>query len=230
MSVFADKPVHQPGPPRTYVRREGRLTDGQKRALSELLPQFTYPEDGRAPSEVFGREAPRVLEIGFGNGESLAAQAGKHRDQDFIGLEVHRPGVGYLLQAVEADKLSNVRVSSSDALLFLDQALPQASIDRVQVFFPDPWPKKRHHKRRIVRPDALDKIARVMKPGAVLVLATDWDNYAEQMMEVLSAHPAFENCHGDAQFAPRAERIVTRFERRAHRLGHTIHDLAFSRR
>lgn len=230
MSVFADKPVHQPGPPRTYVRREGRLTDGQKRALSELLPQFTYPEDGRAPSEVFGREAPRVLEIGFGNGESLAAQAGKHRDQDFIGLEVHRPGVGYLLQAVEADKLSNVRVSSSDALLFLDQALPQASIDRVQVFFPDPWPKKRHHKRRIVRPDALDKIARVMKPGAVLALATDWDNYAEQMMEVLSAHPAFENCHGDAQLAPRAERIVTRFERRAHRLGHTIHDLAFSRR
>ncbi len=229
MNALADKPGHQPGPPRTYVRREGRLTDGQKRALSELLPQFTYPEDGREPADVFGREAPRVLEIGFGNGESLAAQAGKHPDQDFIGLEVHRPGVGYLLQEVEADGLSNVRVSSSDALLFLDSALPAASIDRVQVFFPDPWPKKRHHKRRIVRPDALDKIARVMKPGASLVLATDWDNYAEHMMEVLSAHPAFENRHGAGAFAPRAERTLTRFERRAHRLGHTIHDLAFTR-
>lgn len=230
MNALADKVAHQPGPPRTYVRREGRLTDGQKRALSELLPQFTYPEDGLAPADVFGREAPRVLEIGFGNGESLAAQAGNHPDLDFIGLEVHRPGVGYLLQEVEADKLSNVRVSSSDALLFLDRALPAASIDRVQVFFPDPWPKKRHHKRRIVRPDALDKIARVMKPGACLVLATDWDNYAEHMMEVLSAHPMFENSHGAGQFAPRAERIVTRFERRAHRLGHTIHDLAFTRK
>ena len=229
MNALVDKQAHQPGPPRTYVRREGRLTDGQKRALSELLPQFTYPEDGRAPSEVFGREAPRVLEIGFGNGESLAAQVGNHPEQAFIGLEVHRPGVGYLLQEVEADALNNVRVSSSDALLFLDSALPPQSIDRVQVFFPDPWPKKRHHKRRIVRPDALDKIARVMKPGAILVLATDWDNYAEHMMDVLSAHPAFENNHGAGQFAPRAERIVTRFERRAHRLGHTIHDLAFTR-
>lgn len=216
---------HEAGPPRTYVRREGRITDGQKRALNELLPRFEYPR-GAAPAEVFGRQAPLTVEIGFGNGENLAAQVEAHPEQDFIGLEVHRPGVGSLLQAAEAADVNNLRVSSEDALHFLLD-LPEDCVDTVLVFFPDPWPKKRHHKRRIVRPDALDKIARCLRPGGELLLATDWDNYAEQMMEVLSAHPAFRNRHESGQFAPRADRVLTRFERRAHRLGHTIHDLAF---
>lgn len=223
--------AHQPGPPRTYVRREGRITDGQKRALDTLLPRYVYPEDEpQAPAQVFGRNAPCVLEIGFGNGENLAMQARDNPQQDFIGLEVHRPGVGSLLQMADQDDSQNLRVSSTDALIFLDHALPAACVDQVQVYFPDPWPKKRHHKRRIVRPQALQKIARVLKPGGVLLLATDWDNYAEQMMEVMSAQSEFENRHGDGQFAPRSQRVLTRFEQRAHRLGHKIHDLAFVRK
>ena len=163
----------QPGPPRTYVRREGRITDGQKR--------------------------------------------------------VHRPGVGSLLLSAEEYGLRNLRVSSADALHFLNDQLPERCADVVQVFFPDPWPKKRHHKRRIVRDEALDRIARVLKPGGQLLLATDWDNYAEQMMEVMSGRTDFINPHGAGEFAPRADRVLTRFEQRAHRLGHTIHDLAFVR-
>lgn len=205
------------------------MTDAQKRALNELWPQWAYPQQASPPQQVFQREAPCVLEIGFGNGESLAAHAAAQRDCDFIGLEVHRPGIGTLLQAAEAEQLDNLRISSLDALIFVDQMLPAACLDQVQIYFPDPWPKKRHHKRRIVREDAMDRIARAMKPGALLLLATDWDNYAEQMMEVMSAHAAFRNRHGEGQFAPRSERILTKFERRALRLGHRIHDLAFLR-
>ncbi len=214
------------GPPRTYVRREGRITEGQKRALSDLLPDYAYPLDGRSPAEIFGRTAPLCIEIGFGNGENLAAQAAAHPQQDFIGLEVHRPGVGALLQAADAAGSRNLRVSSEDALQFL-QHLPAGCADTVLIFFPDPWPKKRHHKRRIVRTDALNRIARCLRGGGELLLATDWDHYAEQMMDVLSTHPAFRNRHGSGEWAPRADRVLTRFERRAHRLGHTIHDLAF---
>ncbi len=219
---------HRPGPPRTYVRREGRITDAQKRALTELLPQYLWPEQAASAAAVFGREAPLTLEIGFGNGENLAQQAATHRERDFIGLEVHRPGVGSLLLAAEAEELNNLRVSSEDALLFL-QRLPAHCLDTVLIFFPDPWPKKRHHKRRIVRPQTLDLLARCHKPGGELLLATDWDNYAEHMMEVLSGCSHYRNKHGAGEFAPRADRVLTRFEKRAHRLGHQIHDLAFVR-
>ncbi len=215
------------GPPRTYVRREGRITDGQKKALTELLPRYAYPASLAAPGEVFGREAPLIIEIGFGNGENLAAQAQRHPERDYLGLEVHRPGVGALLQAAEAADLNNLRVSSRDALHFLSEQLPAQCADVVQIFFPDPWPKKRHHKRRIVRAEAMSKVARCLREGGELLVATDWDNYAEQMMAVLSAHPAFANRHGAGAFAPRADRVLTRFEKRAQRLGHTIHDLAF---
>jgi tRNA (guanine-N7-)-methyltransferase len=215
------------GPPRTYVRREGRMTDGQKRAMTDLLPRFVYPQELTAPASVFGRDAPLVIEIGFGNGENLAAQAQQHPDTNYIGLEVHRPGVGALLQAADEQGLSNLRVSSNDALHFLCDQIPPACADVVQIFFPDPWPKKRHHKRRIVRDQALDLVSRCLQPGGVLLLATDWDNYAEQMMEVMSAHTSFDNRHGVGEFAPRADRVLTRFEKRAHRLGHSIHDLAF---
>lgn len=206
------------------------MTAGQKRAMDELLPRYSYPVEKHAPAQVFQREAPCILEIGFGNGENLAVQARENPEHDFIGLEVHRPGVGYLLQAADQDQLNNLRVSSEDALIFMDNTLPEACIDQVQVYFPDPWPKKRHHKRRIIRPQALDKIARILKPGGRLLLATDWDNYAEQMMDVMSAQTEFENQHGVGQFAPRSERVLTRFEQRAHRLGHKIHDLAFLRK
>ncbi|MGJ8668161.1 MAG: tRNA (guanosine(46)-N7)-methyltransferase TrmB [Oceanococcus sp.] len=221
---------HEPGPPRTYVRREGRMTDGQKRAMDEFLPRYAYPDTPTSPSDAFARQARCILEIGFGNGENLAVQARDNPDQDFIGLEVHRPGVGYLLQAAEDDKLNNLRVSSEDALIFMDSLLPEACIDQVQIYFPDPWPKKRHHKRRMVRAQAMSKVARIMKPGGILLLATDWDNYAEQMMEVMSEQAEFENAHGAGQFAPRSQRVLTRFEKRAHGLGHQIHDLAFIRK
>ena len=202
------------------------MTDGQKRALVELLPRYLYPMDGRAPAEIFGSEAPVTLEIGFGNGDNLFELARQHPDQHFIGLEVHRPGVGSLLLNAEQQELDNLRVSSEDALHFL-AALPEDCLDRVLIFFPDPWPKKRHHKRRIVRDQALDLLARCVKPGGELLLATDWDNYAEHMMDVLSARKDWKNLYGTGGFAPRADRVMTRFERRAHRLGHRIHDLAF---
>ena len=217
------------GPPRTYVRREGRITPAQKRALEQWLPRYAWP-DGRAePAAVFGRTAPLTIEIGFGNGENLAAQAAAAPERDFIGLEVHRPGVGTLLQAAAAQSLNNLRVSTRDATAFLREALPPACADVIQVFFPDPWPKKRHHKRRMIRPDVLDCIAACLKPNGELLLATDWDDYAQQMHAELEAHPAFANREASGGEAPRAERVLTRFERRAQRLGHTIHDFAYLR-
>lgn len=220
--------LHAPGPPRTYVRREGRLTPGQRKALEQWLPRYRYPAGGLAPASVFGNSHPCTLEIGFGNGENLAHQANKHPEINYIGLEVHRPGVGHLLQQAAAAELNNLRVSTDDATHFLTH-LPPACLDVVQIFFPDPWPKKRHHKRRMIRPDVVTAVARTLKPGGSLLLATDWDNYAEQMMEVMSQHAAFQNTRADNGFAARADRVLTRFEARAHRLGHKIHDLHFRR-
>lgn len=222
---------------RSFVVRGGRLTDAQQRALDGLWPRYGLDPDiagGSTPLDldaIFGRRAPRSLEIGFGNGDHLAALAVRHPQRDYLGIEVHRPGVGRLLLTCEAQDIRNVRVICRDAVEVLEQALAPASVDEVLLLFPDPWHKKRHHKRRIVQPPFVASVARVLRSGGVFRLATDWEPYAVQMLEVLGASPDFENLAPGGGFAPRdPERAATRFERRGERLGHGVRDLAFRRR
>lgn len=222
---------------RSFVIRGGRMTDGQQRALEQLWPRYGIDagaaQDGSAPLDldaIFGRHAPRTLEIGFGNGDHLAALAARHPERDYLGIEVHRPGVGRLLLSCAAQDSHNVRVICHDAVEVLERCLAPASIDEVLLLFPDPWHKKRHHKRRIVQPPFVASVARVLAPGGVFRLATDWQPYAEQMLEVLGASPCFENLAPDGGYAPRdPERAATRFERRGERLGHGVWDLSFRR-
>ncbi|HET7921513.1 MAG TPA: tRNA (guanosine(46)-N7)-methyltransferase TrmB [Gammaproteobacteria bacterium] len=218
---------------RSFVRREGRLTPAQARALDALLPRYGLNiENGVFDfPQLFGRDAPRTLEIGFGNGDTLAELAQRHPEQDFIGIEVHRPGVGRLLNAAAAAGLGNLRVVCADAVEVLSTCVPDASLDAVLLYFPDPWPKKRHHKRRIVQPEFAELVARKLVRGGHFRLATDWPEYAEHMLAVLSACPALENRAGAAGHVPRpAERPLTRFERRGLMRGHPVRDLAFVRR
>ena len=246
----------RPRPIRSFVLREGRLTAGQERAFRELWPRFgvdwppgetldpqalftTAPASaemrgncGNPAAEASPPRRPITLEIGFGNGESLATMAAAAPERDFIGLEVHRPGVGHLLLLLEQQGLTNVRVLRADATALLETGLPAASLDRVQLFFPDPWPKKRHHKRRIVQPDFIAAVARTLQSGGIFHLATDWSPYADWMLTMLDdANALFENCAGPGQFSPRpAQRPLTKFERRGQRLGHQVHDLIYRRR
>lgn len=214
------------------MRRAGRTTAAQARALQQLWPRFGL-EQAAGPLDLdaaFGRSAPRHCEIGFGDGTALAAAAAAHPDIDFLGIEVHEPGVGRLLLAIEDRELTNVRIIRHDAVEVVGRWLPAASLDRVNIFFPDPWPKKRHHKRRLIQPPFLAALHRVMRPGAVLHLATDWEHYAEQMLEVADASPGFENLAGEGRFSPRPEeRPQTRFENRGLRLGHGVRDLLYRR-
>jgi tRNA (guanine-N7-)-methyltransferase len=224
--------VHRPI--RSFVMRTGRMTSGQARALEDLWPKYGV-EYSAAPlplDEVFGRHAPRTLEIGFGNGEHLAALAGAHPERDYFGVEVHRPGVGHLLMLAAERNLANVRASTHDAVEVLRDQLAAASLDEVLVLFPDPWHKKRHHKRRLIQPPFVELVASRMAPGGVFRLATDWEQYAAQMLEVLSAaSPLFENLSLTGNWMPRPEeRAPTRFEKRGARLGHGVWDLAFRRR
>jgi tRNA (guanine-N7-)-methyltransferase len=219
---------------RSYVRREGRITPGQQRAMDSLWPRYGVPlEAGEArldPAELFGNDRPVVLEIGFGNGDSLAAMARAHPDWNYLGIEVHRPGVGRLLQTLESLEIANVRVLDRDAVEVLGNALPACSIDRVQLFFPDPWPKKKHHKRRIVQPAFLDLLHDVLKPGGIFHAATDWEDYALHMLVVLGADARFENLAGRGAFSPRPpDRPLTKFEDRGKRLGHGVWDLLYRR-
>ena len=219
---------------RSFVRREGRLTTSQKRALDELLPDFGVPFSAETLEldHVFGRTAPagRVLEIGFGNGELLAELAERHPENDYLGIEVHRPGVGHLLLEIEKRGLTNIRISMHDAVEVLERQLPHASLDQVLLFFPDPWPKKRHHKRRIVQAGFVELVASRLEPGGLFHLATDWENYAEQMLEMLEASDLFRNTAGRGHFADRPEtRPVTKFERRGQKLGHGVWDLLYER-
>jgi tRNA (guanine-N7-)-methyltransferase len=214
---------------RSFVARAGRMTVAQERAWRELWPRY-----GLAATDVpldldtaFGRTAPRTLEIGFGNGESLVALAQAHPDEDFLGIEVHRPGVGHLMLRAESLELRNVRVACRDAVEVLARQLPDASLDAVLLYFPDPWPKKRHHKRRIVQPAFVALVASKLKPGGRFRLATDWQNYAEQMLAVVGDCAMLEN-EFDAGYAPRPDsRPRTRFETRGQRLGHEVWDLCF---
>ena len=216
---------------RSFVRREGRLTVGQQRALQALWPRYGLSAD--APLDlaaVFGRCAPCTLEIGFGNGDALATMAGQQPDDDFIGIEVHRPGVGRLLQQLDEQELTNVRVMREDAVQILNTCFPDNSLDRLLLFFPDPWHKKRHHKRRIVQPDFVELLSRKIRPGGHLHMATDWEDYAQHMLEVMGESAAFRNCAGSGNFSPRPDhRPVTKFERRGQRLGHGVWDLLYER-
>ena len=207
------------------------MTTAQERAWRELWPRFGIEDDARPLDfeALFGRDAPRTLEIGFGNGESLVALAAAHPEEDFLGIEVHRPGVGHLMLRAEALGLANLRVASRDAVEILGARVPDASLDTVLLYFPDPWPKKRHHKRRIVQPGFVELVARKLKTGGRFRLATDWQPYAEQMLEVLSASATFENECGAGYSARPASRPLTRFESRGQRLGHEVWDLSFTK-
>ena len=223
--------THPPRKIRSFVRREGRLTTGQKRALQDLWPRFgletsTLPE----LDTIFARKAPRILEIGFGNGDALLAMATAQPETDFIGIEVHRPGVGRLLRALEQHALTNVRVIREDAVAVLEDCLPDDSLERLLLFFPDPWHKKRHHKRRIVQPAFIELLAGKIKHGGILHMATDWENYAQQMLEVTDRSAAFRNCAGSGNYSPRpGYRPATKFEQRGQRLGHGVWDLLYER-
>jgi tRNA (guanine-N7-)-methyltransferase len=217
---------------RSFVRRESRITPAQLRALGELWPRYGIPE-GQAPLDwpsVFGRRAPVILEIGFGNGEALAAAAAAHPENNYLGIEVHRPGVGSLLRRIEAGTLSNVRVLLGDASEILAQRIPDASLAAVHLFFPDPWPKKRHHKRRLVQPEFAALVARKLEAGGYFHLATDWPAYAEHMAAVLSRTEGLVDASGEGRFQELvAGRLSTRFEQRGRRLGHEVRDLVYLR-
>lgn len=218
---------------RSFVKRPGRMTEGQKKAYADQWPALGLSvENGLLDyDEVFGRKAPTVLEIGFGMGASLVQMAKDAPELNFIGVEVHRPGVGKLLQLVNDEALSNLRVFEHDAVEVLAQCLPEASLHRVQVYFPDPWHKKKHNKRRLIQPKFVQQLRQKIEIGGVLHLATDWENYAEQMMEVLGEAEDFANVAGVGEYAPRPEyRPKTKFEARGERLGHGVWDLLFERR
>lgn len=218
-------------PIRSYVLRQGRVTGAQQRARETLLPRFGIPYS-RAPlnfDRVFGRAAPRILEIGFGMGETTARIAAQHPENDYLGIEVHGPGVGGLLKRVEELGLTNVRVIQHDAAEVVEAMIPPVSLDGVHVFFPDPWPKKRHHKRRLLQAPFVALLASRMKAGAYAHAATDWEDYAQRILEVFSAEPLLENSCGG--FAPRPEsRPQTKFESRGLRLGHRVWDVLFRRK
>jgi len=217
---------------RSFVRRPGRITVGQKRALTELLPAYGIEYTGQ-PLDfdgAFGRAAPRVLDIGFGDGGALVTTAARFPDIDYLGIEVHEPGVGHLLVMLERAGLTNVRVVVHDAVDVVANMLGEGSLMAVNLFFPDPWPKKRHHKRRIVQPEFIARIARLLLPTGLLHIATDWEEYAEQIDVVMSAAPQFrriELADGDAALAFRPP---TKFEARGLRLGHTVADFCYERR
>ena len=215
---------------RSFVVRAGRMTDAQRRALAELGDRYLL-DAAHGPVELdclFGRSAPRTVEIGFGNGDALAALACSEPVRDFLGIEVYPPGVGRLLARCREAGLENLRIAMADALDVLEHWLGASSVDEILVWFPDPWPKKRHHKRRLVQPLFATLVHRVLRPDGRLHLATDWEPYAEHMIDVLGSHPGFVNCAAPERFVPRpARRRETRFESRGRRRGHRVFDLVW---
>jgi len=216
---------------RSFVLRAGRVGSGQARALAELGPRFLLPYQARPLDldSVFSRAAPKILEIGFGMGEGLAEIASAHPENDYLGVEVHTPGVGALLKQLGERNLTNVRIVQHDAVDVLNHMLVPESLAGAQVFFPDPWHKTRHHKRRLIQPPLVQLLASRLQTGGYLHLATDWEDYAVQMLAVLRAEPTLVNTAAD--YAPRPEsRPLTKFEARGLRLGHGVWDLLFRRR
>jgi tRNA (guanine-N7-)-methyltransferase len=217
-------------PIRSFVLRQGRMSPAQQRALDELAPRFSIPfaHEPIDFERVFGRRAPSVLEIGFGMGETTAAIAHAHPHVDFVAVDVHGPGVGSLLNRVADLGVSNVRIVRHDAVEVVDSMIAEASLAGVHVFFPDPWPKKRHHKRRLLQPAFVHAVAKRVAPGGYVHVATDWDDYAKQILATLEAEPLLANTTGG--FAPRpAHRPLTKFESRGVALGHGVRDMIFRR-
>ncbi|GAA1426104.1 tRNA (guanosine(46)-N7)-methyltransferase TrmB [Streptomyces thermospinosisporus] len=218
---------------RSFQPRRSRVTAAQADALQRLWPKWGFDIDGRRVldlAEFFGNDNPVVLEIGFGMGEATAQMAAADPATNILAVDVHTPGQGHLLNLADRQGLSNIRVGNGDAVILLREMLAPDSLAGLRVFFPDPWPKKRHHKRRLIQPEFLSLAATRLRPGALVHLATDWEPYAEQMLEVLTAHPAYENTRADGGFAPRPDfRPQTRFETQGLEKGHVVNDLLFRR-
>jgi tRNA (guanine-N7-)-methyltransferase len=216
---------------RSFVLRQGRLTPAQQRAVETLLPVYgvSYAAESLDLEHAFGRQAPKILEIGFGMGAATAQIAAANPDKDYLGIEVHTPGVGNLLKLMEEQELTNLRVIQHDAVEVLRHMIADASLDGVHIFFPDPWPKKRHHKRRLLQAEFVALLCSKLKPGGYLHFATDWEEYAQWTLEVLRAEPKLVNTVAD--YAPRPEyRPLTKFEQRGLNLGHGVWDLIFTRK
>jgi len=230
--TFEIKPEYKRKDIRSFVIRGGRMTLGQKKAFDKQWSVYGLSlYDGKLDcQQSYGRQAPVVLEIGFGMGDSLLQMTRNEPDKDFLGIEVHPPGVGRLINNAGKDGINNLRVYMADAIDVLEGCVPDNSIDRCQLYFPDPWHKKKHHKRRIVQSAFVQRIRQKLKIGGVFHLATDWENYAEHMMEVMCAAEGFTNQAGDYQYAERPDyRPITKFEKRGERLGHGVWDLLFER-
>ncbi len=217
---------------RSFMRRAGRASIRQQQALTDLWAQYGLLPDVTVLdlNAAFGRHAPCILEIGFGMGTSLVQQAAHNPMVDYLGIEVHQPGIGNLMDLAAVNNINNIRILRGDAVEILEKNLADESFAAMQIFFPDPWPKRRHFKRRLIQPTFVDLLYRKLQPGGRLLLATDWEDYAKQMLTVLTANQGFGNLAGENQFAARlAERPLTKFERRGQRLGHQVWDLAFQK-
>lgn len=216
---------------KSFVVRTGRMTAAQQDAYDRFMSVFGLRiEDGALDQQkTFGRIAPLVLEIGFGMGQSLIEMAKAHPDWDYIGVEVHSPGIGNLLRGIHEEGLSNLRVYRGDAKDVLAINIQDGQLSRLQIFFPDPWHKKRHHKRRLIQAEFIESVLPKLATGAVIHLATDWEPYAQQMMEVLSAFPQLRNVFGEGQWASEHDRPQTKFEKRGQKLGHGVWDLIFEK-
>ncbi len=215
---------------RSFVLRQGRLSNAQRRACELLLPKYGIPfsEDLLDLNQIFGRQAPKILEIGFGMGESTATIAQAHPENDYLGVEVHTPGVGSLLNQIEQFELTNLRIIQHDAVEVLQHMLPPACLDGIHIFFPDPWPKAKHHKRRLIQPALVARLCTHLKPGGYIHAATDWEDYAVQILHVLNQEPQLSNTTNN--YAPRPNyRPLTKFEQRGLKLGHGVWDLVFQR-
>ena len=215
---------------RSFVLRQGRVSNAQRRAYEDLLPKYgvPYTKDLLNFEIVYGREAPRYLEIGSGMGETTVSIARSHPQNDYLAIEVYTPGIGSLLKQIEEFKLTNLRIVQHDAVEVVNNMFPQEYLDGIHIFFPDPWPKLRHHKRRLIQPEFISLLCKYLKPGGYIHVATDWNNYADQILEVMSNELSLTNTARD--FVQRPEyRPLTKFEQRGLRLGHKVWDLVFKK-